>query len=449
MRLGRFGAGLLSRDSRRSWLFAACACLPGVEPAIGEPLDGRELEAAAASLDRRVIEWRRHFHEHPELSNREFKTAERIAQYLRSLDLEVHSGIAHTGVAGVLRGGRPGPVIALRADMDALPVTERVDVPFKSTAIGEYQGETVGVMHACGHDGHMAILLGVAEVLAQRRNSLPGTVLFIFQPAEEGAPAGERGGASLMLEEGLFEIVRPEAAFGLHLFSDLPVGVIGYRKGPFMAGSDRLRIVVTGRQTHGSRPWGGIDPIAAAAQIISGLQMVVSRQTDISHLPVVITIGKIDGGVRANIIPDSVEMHGTLRTFDADMREAIIERIERTVTRTAEASGATATLALGDDPNPVTRNDPALTERMLPTLRRVAGAENVREIGLQTTAEDFAVYANRVPSLYFWVGVTPPGVDPEAAPSNHSPEFYLDEASLGVGMRALLHLAVEYLAPRR
>jgi amidohydrolase len=419
--------------------------LPVAADAAPARLDPQALEVLASGLDAKVVAWRRDIHQHPELSNRETRTAALVAKHLRALGLDVHTGIAHTGVAAVLKGGRPGPTIALRADMDALPVTERVDVPFKSTATGEYRGETVGVMHACGHDGHTAILMGVAEALASRRESLPGTVLFIFQPAEEGAPPGERGGASLMLEEGVFDLAPPEAAFGLHLFSSLPVGVIGYRAGPFMAASDRLQIVVTGRQTHGSRPWGGVDPIVTAAEIVMGLQTIVSRETDITKLPAVVTIGTINGGVRYNIIPDTVEMWGTLRTFDADVRSTIIASIERKAQSIAAANGATATLAMGDQPNPVTRNDPALTERMLPTLQRVAGKDRVREVSLQTGAEDFAFYANRVPSLFFWVGVTPPGKDPEQAPSNHSPLFYVDEASLGVGLRALLNVAVDYL----
>jgi len=428
-------------------VLVSCALLVLSLEAVGAPptLDPQSLDAAAHDLNPRVIAWRRDFHQHPELSNRETRTSAQVAKHLRSLGLDVHTGIAHTGVAAVLKGGQPGPVIALRADMDALPVTERVDVPFKSTATGEYLGKTVGVMHACGHDGHTAILMGVAEILAKRRDALPGTVLFIFQPAEEGAPPGERGGAQLMLEEGVFDLAAPEAIFGLHLFSSLPVGVIGYREGPFMAASDRLRILVTGRQTHGSRPWGGVDPIVTAAEIIMGLQTIVSRETDITKLPAVVTVGTIDGGVRYNIIPDTVEMWGTLRTFDPGMRSTIIKSIERKTQNIASANAATATLEMGDQPIPVTRNDPALTQRMLPTLRRVAGDDNVRVVSLQTGAEDFAFFANKVPGLFFWVGVTPQGQDPEQAPSNHSPLFYVDEASLGVGVRALLNVAVDYL----
>ncbi|NLG76038.1 MAG: amidohydrolase, partial [Xanthomonadaceae bacterium] len=289
-----------------------------------------ELDATAASIESKVIEWRRDFHAHPELSNRETRTAGIVAEHLRSLGLEVRTGIAHTGVAALLRGAKPGPTIALRADMDALPVTEQTDVPFKSTVTTEFRGERVGVMHACGHDAHMAILMGVADVLARNKNGLSGQVLFIFQPAEEGAPEGERGGARLMLEEGLFEIARPKAVFGLHVIASLPTGVIGYRSGPMMAGSDSFKLEVRGRQTHGSRPWGGVDPIVASAQIIMGLQTIVSRQVDITDTPVVLSLGAIKGGIRFNIIPDAVEMIGTLRTFDDAVRSDVMERMRQT-----------------------------------------------------------------------------------------------------------------------
>jgi amidohydrolase len=429
------------------WLVLLLFAPLGAYAASPDSLAPANLEAVAARLDASVIAWRRDIHAHPELSNRETRTAALVARHLESLGLEVHTGIAHTGVAAVLRGGRPGPTVALRADMDALPVTEETDVPFRSTATAEYRDQTVGVMHACGHDGHTAILMGVAAALAEIRSALPGSVLFVFQPAEEGAPPGERGGASLMLEEGVFELTKskPAAAFGLHLFAQVPVGTIGYRKGPFMAASDRLRILVTGRQTHGSRPWDGVDPIVTAAQIITGLQTIVSRETDITKLPAVVSIGSIEGGIRFNIIPDTVEMWGTMRTFDPDMRSAIIDRIERKVQHIAAANDATAEVEVGEQPNPVTYNDPQLTERMLPTLERVAGPDRVRELSLQTTAEDFSYYARSVPSLFFWVGVTPPDRAGSAAP-NHSPRFYLDEAALAVGMRALTNLAVDYLS---
>jgi amidohydrolase len=357
----------------------------------------------------------------------------------------VKSGIAHTGVVGILRGGRPGPVIALRADMDALPVTEQGDLPFKSLATAEYRGEKVGVMHACGHDAHTAILLGAAQALAALRADLPGTILFVFQPAEEGAPDGERGGAPLMLEEGIFDLVKPEAVFGLHVWSALNAGTIGYRSGPFMAASDRYRIVVKGRQTHGSRPWSGVDPIVVASQIVMGLQTVVSRQIDITSYPAVLSVGAIKGGIRNNIIPDEVEMIGTFRTFDPAVRQQIIERITRTAQDIAHSAGASATVEIADDNNPVVVNEAQLTQRMLPSLEHAAGAGKVVQIPYVTGAEDFAYYGQRVPGLFFFVGSTSPGIDAAQAPSNHSPLFHLDESSLPVGLRAMLGVAVDYL----
>jgi amidohydrolase len=353
--------------------------------------------------------------------------------------------VAHTGVVGVLRGGKPGPVVALRADMDALPVTELVDLPFKSTVRSTYNGQDVGVMHACGHDNHVAILMGVAEVLAGLKADLPGTVKFIFQPAEEGAPAGERGGAGLMVEEGALENPHASAIFGLHVWPGT-VGTVTYRSGPFMAASDVLSIVVKGRQTHGAQPWGGVDPIVAASQVVLGLQTIVSRQIDVTKVPAIITIGSIQGGVRGNIIPDSVVLLGTVRTFDEAMRTDIKERIRRTAESIAQSSGATASVDFGVDNNPVTYNDPALTERMLPTLRRVFGEPNVRIGGLSTPAEDFARYQQKIPGLFMFLGIVSKGQDPATAPRNHSPRFVVDEAALPYGVRALANLAVDYLA---
>jgi len=428
----------------RSLALVVPALVLASAPALAAVTDAA-LEAAARTVDPKVVTWRRDFHEHPELSNRELRTSQKVAEHLKSLGLEVKTGIAHTGVVGILRGGRPGPVIALRADMDALPVTEQVDVPFKSLATAEYRGQQVGVMHACGHDAHTAILMGAAQALTSLRKDLPGTILFVFQPAEEGAPEGERGGASLMLEEGVFDLVKPEAAFGLHVFSTLNTGVIGYRSGPLMAASDRYRIVVKGRQTHGARPWGGVDPIVVASQIVMGLQTVVSRQLDITRYPAVLSVGAIRGGIRNNIIPDEVEMVGTFRTFDPAVRQQIIERLTRTAQDIAHSAGATATVEIGADNNPVVVNEAALTRRMLPSLEHAAGAGRVVETPYVTGAEDFAFYAERVPSLFFFVGVTPPGTDPAQAPSNHSPLFYLDEGGLPVGLRAMLGVAVDYL----
>ena len=428
--------------SRVSIVLVTSLCVVATSHAQITPAD---IDSAAQSLEAKVIETRRDLHTHPELSNRETRTADVVAKRLRALKLEVKTGIALTGVAAVLKGALPGPTIALRADMDALPVTEQVDLPFKSTVKTQFRGETVGVMHACGHDGHVAILLGVAEALASMRDKLHGQILFIFQPAEEGAPEGETGGAKRMLAEGLFDIAKPEAVFGLHLIASLPTGVIGYRSGPMMAGSDRFTIVVTGRQTHGSRPWGGVDPVVAASQIVTGLQTIVSRQIDLTDTPAVISVGAIKGGIRFNIIPDSVEMIGTIRTFNKPVREDVIRRMDRTVKSIASASDATAVLTVADANNPPVINDPTLTQRALPALERVAGKDNVRTITLQTTAEDFSYYGQDIPSLFYWLGVTPHDRDPVTAPFNHSPLFYMDEAALSVGLRSLLAVATDYL----
>jgi amidohydrolase len=394
-----------------------------------------------------VIEWRRHLHANPELSNREVKTADFVAKKLKSLGLEVKTGIGLTGVAALLKGGKPGRTIGLRADMDALPVTEQNDLPFKSKVTSEFRGEKVGVMHACGHDAHVAILLGVAEALVKMKDSLPGQVLFVFQPAEEGPPEGERGGAELMMEQGLFDIAKPDAMIGLHVMASLNSGVIGYRPGPFMAGSDYFTIVVTGAQTHGSRPWGGVDPITVSGQIITGLQTIVSRQIDITHLPAVVTVGAIKGGIRFNIIPDSVEMIGTIRTFDRGMRDDIVKRMQTTASNIAEASGAKAEVKMRSDVSlPPVINDDALTNRAVPLFEQLVGKDNVKEISLQTTAEDFSRYGAQVPSLFFWVGITPPDKDASTAAFNHSPLFHLDEAGMLTGIRALLTLTTDFLA---
>jgi amidohydrolase len=404
------------------------------------------IDARAAAVEDQVIAWRRDVHEHPELGNREFRTAALVAEHLRRLGLDVRTEVAHTGVVGFLRGGKPGPVVALRADMDALPVTEMVDLPFASTVRTQYNGQEVGVMHACGHDNHVAILLGVADVLASMRDDLPGAVTFIFQPAEEGAPAGEEGGADLMLKEGVFDDPAPEVIFGLHVFPG-PVGSITYRPGGAMASSDGLSIKVTGRQTHGAIPWGGVDPIVVAAQIVLGLQTIASRQLDVTATPSIITVGSIHGGVRGNIIPDEVVMTGTIRTFDNEVRQDIHRRVRHTARHIAESAGATAEVRIAYG-YPVTVNDPALTERMLPTLERVAGTDKVIHGPPTTGAEDFSYFAQEVPGLYFFLGVTPAGQDPETAPRNHSPYFFADEAALGVGVRALANLAVDYMAGR-
>jgi len=420
-----------------SWVTLAAAFVPQTHAA--------ELDASLAAIEPKVVTWRRDLHQHPELSNREVRTAKLVADHLRRLGLAVDTGIARTGVVGLLDTGKPGPTIALRADMDALPVVERTDVPFRSTVKSNYRGEEVGVMHACGHDSHVAVLMGVAEMLAARKATLRGRILFVFQPAEEGAPPGETGGASDMLAAGVFTRHKPEAVFGWHAWASLNTGIIGYRSGPFMAGSQAWKAVINGKQTHGSRPWQGADPIVTAAQIINGLQTVVSRQIDITRIPAVVSVGAIKGGVRNNIIPDSVEMIGTIRTFDAVQYDQVTQGMRRMVENTAEANGTTAEFSLDPYRNPVTYNNPELTARMLPTLRRVAGDENVKEIPLITGAEDFAYFAQAVPSLFVMVGVTPRGTDVTQAPANHSPLFYLDEAALPLATRALAELAVDYL----
>lgn len=420
----------------------ACTTLLAATPSFAD--DAAAIRSMAEALERKMIEWRRDIHEHPELSNREFRTSKLVAKHLRSLGLEVRTEIAHTGVAAFLEGGRPGPIVALRADMDALPVTEQTGLPFASKVTAEYEGQETGVMHACGHDAHTAILMATAELLTAMKDDLPGSVLFIFQPAEEGAPGDEEGGAELMLKEGLFEWKRPDAVFGLHVFSTITAGDIGYRAGPAMAASDRFEIVVRGRQTHGSRPWGGIDPVVPAAQIVLGLQNIASRQVDISSVPAVISVGRIHGGIRNNIIPDDVTLVGTIRTFDEAIREDIHERVEVTASNLAAASGATADVHVHRG-YPVTANDPDLVEATLPSLQRAAGEDRVYEVPLVTGAEDFSYFANEVPGFYFFLGATPEGTDPSKAPSNHSPSFDVDESTLRVGLRALATVTLDYL----
>jgi amidohydrolase len=407
-----------------------------------------KVDVLAAAVKPKVIAWRRDVHEHPELGNRETRTAKLVADHLRSLGLDVRTGVAHTGVIGVLRGGRPGPVIGLRADIDALPDTEETHQPFKSLVHTEIRGEHVLVKHACGHDGHVAMLMGVAEALASMRADLPGTVVFVFQPAEEGPPEGEEGGARLMLKENALD-PWPEAMFGMHLWAPLRVGEIGYRSGPFFAGSDRFRILVTGRQTHGGQPWRGVDPIVAAAEIVSSMQTIVSRRTNITQTPVVVSVGAIKGGVRYNIIPDTVEMIGTIRTYDPTVREQSIAHLRDAVEHGALANGATATLEITPPRSDPMVNDPALTARMLPTLQRIAGAGNVRELGHLTVAEDFAEFGLVMPALMFLVGITPEDEDPETVPPNHSPRFFVDERALDHGVRAMLAVALDYLAQGR
>jgi amidohydrolase len=428
-------------------LLLAVPCSPLAAQAKPSPLYA-QIDQAVAAVTPKVVAWRRDLHQHPELGNREFRTAKLVAEQLTALGIEVKANVAHTGVVGILRGGKPGPVVALRADMDALPVTELVDLPFKSTATTEYNGQQVGVMHACGHDNHVAILMGVAEVLAGLRKDLPGTVKFIFQPAEEGPPRGEEGGAGLMITEGVLENPAPSAIFGLHVWPE-PVGTVGYRSGPLMAAADWLYIVVKGKQTHGAQPWGGVDPIVVASQVVLGLQTIASRQINVSKLPAIITVGKIWGGNRGNIIPDSVILEGTVRTFDEEMRKDIQMRIRRTAESIAQSAGATATVDFGTGGAVVTYNDPKLTARMTPTLQRALGTGNVKEIDLVMPSEDFALYQQKIPGMFFFLGATPKGQDPATAAKNHSPNFFVDEAALPVGVKALVNLTVDYLSGKQ
>jgi amidohydrolase len=404
------------------------------------------IEAKLPEVMPKVIAWRRDIHQHPELGNHEVRTAKLVADHLKSLGMVVRTGVAHTGVIGVLVGGRPGPIVALRADMDALPVTEQVDLPFKSTVRTTYNGAEVGVMHACGHDNHVAILMGVAEILAGMKADLPGTVKFIFQPAEEGPPAGEDGGAPMMVKEGALDDPHPAAIFGLHVWPG-PLGSLNYRAGGAMAAPDNLQIVIKGRQTHGALPWGGVDPIVVSAQVVLGLQTITSRQIDVTQAPAIVTIGSIQGGNRGNIIPDSVVMVGTIRTFDDAMRKDIHERVRRTAEEIAKSAGATATVTIPTG-GLLTYNDPTLTEQMLPTLRRTAGEGGLKEIRPVTGSEDFPAFTQNIPGLFFFLGGLPKGGDPATAARNHSPSFFVDEAALPTGVRAMANLAVDYLRMR-
>jgi amidohydrolase len=397
-----------------------------------------DVDRLVTELNSQVIAWRRDFHQNPELGNQETRTAKVIADELRKLGYEVTTGVAGTGVIGVLKGGRPGPVVALRADMDALPVTEQVDLPFKSTVKAEWNGQQVGVMHACGHDNHMAIQLGTATVLARMRDRIPGTVKLIFQPAEEGP-----GGAEPMIKAGALDNPKVDAIFGLHVFA-MPAGTIQYRPGPIMASADSFLIRIKGRQTHGAVPWGGIDPIVLGSQIVLSLQTIISRTVNITEAPAVVTVGRFTGGNRSNIIPEEVELEGTVRAFDEKVRGDIQGRIRSIATNLAESAGATATIEFGLG-YPVTRNDPALTERMVPTLRRAAGADNVKLGPLTGTAEDFSYFQQKVPGMFVFLGVTPRDQDATKAPQNHSPLFFADESALPVGVKVMTNLALDYL----
>jgi amidohydrolase len=401
------------------------------------------IDQKSKSLLPKVIEWRRYLHEHPELGNREFKTMEYIAAHCKKLGLEVQTGVAKTGVVAILRGGKPGPVVALRADMDALPVKERVDLPFASKAKGEYNGQEVDVMHACGHDTHVAMLMGTAELLVSMKKDIPGTVKFIFQPAEEGPPGTEEGGAPLMVKEGVMDNPKVDAIFGIHINSQTEVGKIRYKSGATMASSDWFTIKVKGKQAHGSQPWSGIDPIVVSTQIIAGLQTIVSRQENLTKAPVVISVGKINSGVRANILPEEAFMEGTIRTLDADMQKDVHARIKLTATKIAEASGATVEVNI-DNKTLVTYNTPELVKMMLPSLETAAGKENVVESEWTTGAEDFSFFGEKAPSFFFFLGGMKKGQDPKNTPSHHTPDFYIDDSQLDVGVKAFCNIVFDY-----
>jgi len=400
------------------------------------------IDQLAKTYEPQVIQWRRHLHQYPELSNREFKTMAFIAENLKGIDVTIETGMAHTGVVAVLDTGKPGPVIGLRADMDGLPVYERVKIPFASKEETEYLGQKVGIMHACGHDSHVAILMGVAKMLSDMKKDLKGKIVFVFQPAEEGAPLGEEGGAALMIKQGLIDKYGIEVMYGLHISSVTDAGVINYKAMGTMAAADQFTIKVKGKQVHGSRPWSGVDPIVAAAQIIMGLQTIVSRQSDLTNEAVVITVGKISGGVRNNIIPEEVEMIGTIRTLDTEMQKIVHEKIKHTAEKIAESSGATAEVKIHIG-YPVTYNNPQLTAKMLPSLEKAAGDANVRVVKASTGAEDFSFFAQKVPGLFFFLGGKPKDVSIFDAGQHHTPDFYLDESGFIVGMKALAQLVID------
>ena len=403
-----------------------------------------KISTKAASLESKVIGWRRDFHQNPELGNREFKTAEKIAAHLRSLGIEVQTGVAKTGVVGILKGGKPGPVVALRADIDALPVKERVNLPFASKVEGEYNGIPVNIMHACGHDTHTAILMGTAEILASIKSELKGTVKFIFQPAEEGPPEGEEGGAELMVKEGVLENPKVDVIFGLHINAQTEVGKIKYRPGGTMASSDWFTIKVKGKQSHGASPWYGIDPIVTASQIIIGLQTIVSRSANLTENAAVVTVGQISAGVRNNIIPEELEMKGTIRTLDSNDQKMIHAKINLIATNIAESAGATAEVSITSK-TLITYNNPSLTEKMVPTLEQVAGKDNVNLAPATTGAEDFSYYQNKIPGLYFFLGGMPKGKIAADTAGHHTPDFYIDEGGFVLGMKAMANLALDYM----
>jgi amidohydrolase len=421
-------------------------CLLTTGSAFAEDVPFESIASLAAERSDQVIAWRRDFHQNPELSNREFRTAGIVAEHLKGLGMEVQTGVAHTGVVGVLKGGKPGPVVLLRADMDGLPVPERNELPFRSQAVGEYNGEEVPVMHACGHDSHVAMLMAVAEILGELREELPGTVKFVFQPAEEGAPKGERGGAELMVAEGVLDNPPVDAAFALHISAVDEAGRIGYAAGPRYASVDDFKIVVHGVQAHGASPWMGVDSVVVAAQIVTALQTIVSRNVELTEQPAIVTVGSIHGGLRSNIIPEQVEMVGTIRALDTEMRDLIHHRIREIAGGVAQSMGATVDVHIPwSNSYPVTINDAELAAEMLPVLERVAGPAGVEQIKPITGAEDFSFFANEVPGFYISLGGKPPEVPVSEVAAHHTPDFYIDESGFDVGVRAMAAMAWQYL----
>jgi amidohydrolase len=420
----------------------ACISIFASANTYGQDL-GKMIREKSASIQQQLASWRRHLHRHPELGNHEFKTAAYITDQLKGLGLEIKTGVAKTGVVAILKGGKPGPVMALRADMDALPVKERVNIPFASTDSAMYNGAKVPVMHACGHDAHVAMLLGAATVLSSMKKDIAGTVKFIFQPAEEGPPEGEEGGAGLMVKEGVMENPKVDVIFGMHIESWIPAGDIQYKAGAFMASADRFTIHVKGRSSHGSQPWLGVDPISVSAQIIDGLQHIVSRQMDLTKAPVVITVAKINSGTRFNIIPEEAFMEGTLRTLDPKMQKDVQASIKFTASKIAEASGATAEVDFYEK-TLVTYNNPELVEKMLPSLQLAAGKNNIRSMEWVTGAEDFSYYGTKAPAFFFYFGGMPRGMDPKNAPPHHTPDFMIDDSRLFLGVQAFCQLVFDY-----
>ena len=405
-----------------------------------------KIRMGSEKIEQKVIAWRRDIHEHPELGNQEVRTAALVAAHLQKLGLVVKTGVAHTGVVGILKGGKPGPVVALRADMDALPVVERTPVPFASKVKATYNGNQVGVMHACGHDAHTAILMGVAEVLSGLKQDIRGTVKFIFQPAEEGVPRGEEGGAEMMVKEGVLENPKVDAIFGLHITASIPVGTIGYKPGGMYASVNDMKLIIKGKSSHGAYPWQSIDPIVVAAQVVTNLQTIVSRNINLTRNAAVVTIGTINGGVRQNIIPEQVEMLGTLRAFTDEDEAMLVNRVKAIVTNIAEAYGATAEILIPYASHyPVTFNDEALTARMLPSLQATAGKDNVELKPGVTGAEDFSFYQKKVPGVFIQLGGLPPGKDPKDAAPHHTPDFFVDESSFKLGLNAMANLAIDFL----